>query len=257
MVERSRPSDPRIEVDSTMLEWLPTGADGAVHARPSDILRARAGRRVCVIGRDAAPVEEPSRDTRYTVVSTSSEWDLIDQCRRGRTRAFEPLVIGYQGEAMAMATALLLNPDDAADAVQDAFVRAYRGLGKLATGSAFGPWFRMIVRNTCLDRLRARRRRNHVPIHEATSEELGLDPVGTTRIEREQLSASVWTALLTLSEAHRQALVLKEIEGLGYAEIARVLGIPDGTVASRVYHARAALKRALQTNGIGSNEGEQ
>jgi RNA polymerase sigma-70 factor (ECF subfamily) len=189
-------------------------------------------------------------------VSTESEWTLIQQCLRGRTGAFEPLVLRYQDEALAVAEALLLDPDDAADAVQDAFVRAFRELGRLTAGSAFGPWFRSILRNLCIDRLRApARRRREVMSDDAIDEHAWIEPLGTERIERDQLAAAVRRALRTISPAHREVLVLKEMEGLAYREIARALGIPEGTVASRVFHARAALRRALADHGLTALEG--
>lgn len=183
-------------------------------------------------------------------MSAESDWTLIRECRRGRRDAFEPLVMKYQGEALAVAEALLLDRDEAADAVQDAFVRAYRGLGRLAEGSRFGPWFRTILRNRCLDRLRSIAHRGRETLTEDIQEHTWVDPIGTDHIEREQLAASVHRALRMLSRSHREVLVLKEMDGLGYAEIAAALGIPEGTVASRVYHARAALRRALLDQGV-------
>jgi RNA polymerase sigma-70 factor, ECF subfamily len=190
-------------------------------------------------------------------MSTESEWTLIRQCRRGRPDAFEPLVLRYQGEALAIAEALLLDPDDAADAVQDAFVRAYRGLARLSEGSPFGPWFRAILRNRCLDRLRSvEHRRRDSLVEDVVTKHAWVEPVGTEQIEREHLAGLVHRALRTLSAAHREVLVLKEMEGLAYAEIAQALGVPEGTVASRVYHARAALRRALQDQGMTAMERE-
>jgi len=175
-------------------------------------------------------------------------------CRRGNTAAFEPLVLSHQGDALAIAEALLLDPDDAADAVQEAFIRAYRGLGKLAEGSAFGPWFRSIVRNLCLDRLRSPARRRREALTDAVDAWVSVEPVGTARLERQDLARSIDAALRRLPAAHREVLVLKELEGLSYSDIAGALAIPPGTVASRVYHARSALKRALIAMGVDSTE---
>ncbi|MFW6079468.1 MAG: RNA polymerase sigma factor, partial [Gemmatimonadota bacterium] len=75
------------------------------------------------------------------------ERDLVARCRRGSTAAFEPLVREYEPPALAIARGMLGDADEAADAVQDAFVRAYRSLGRLREGSRFGPWFRTILRN--------------------------------------------------------------------------------------------------------------
>jgi RNA polymerase sigma-70 factor, ECF subfamily len=204
-----------------------------------------------------AQCEENRVVTRSSVMNPESEWTLIRQCRLGRREAFKPLVLKYQGEALAVAETLLLDRDEAADAVQDAFVRAYTGLGRLIDGSAFGPWFRTILRNRCLDQLRSVAHLGRETItEEVVHGHAWVDPVGTEQIERDQLAAAVHRALRSLSRSHREVLVLKEMDGLGYAEIAAALGIPEGTVASRVYHARAALRRVLIDQGMTAMEGE-
>ena len=152
---------------------------------------------------------------------------------------------------MAIAESLLLDRDDAADAVQDAFVRAFRGLGKLAEGSSFGPWFRQIVRNLCLDRLRSPAHRNRVDlIDDAVDRISWSEPVRERGLEQLQLAGVVKDALGTLSKDHREILVMKEMEGLRYDEIASALNISPGTVASRLHHARSAMKKALVARGI-------
>lgn len=185
-------------------------------------------------------------------MSNDTEWGLIEQCRRGRTAAFEPLVRSHQSSALAIANGLLLDGDEAADAVQDAFVRAYNGLNRLAEGSAFGPWFRSIVRNSCLDRLRARSRHPQESLTDDVTPHEWIEPTGTDRIERLELASAVWAALRRISDAHREVLVLKEMEGMSYRDIARALGIAEGTVASRVFHARAALREELISQGLHS-----
>lgn len=187
-------------------------------------------------------------------MDAQSEWELIRRCRAGSTAAFEPLVRGHERGALTLAQGLLGDADEAADAVQEAFVKAYRTLGRLREGSAFGPWFRSILRNHCLDLLRSPRRRATEWSEGEVDATHWSEPVAPERIEREQLAEAVQRALATLSAEHRQILVLKEIEGLGYAEIAEATGIPAGTVASRLYHARAALKRVLLSRGISLEE---
>jgi RNA polymerase sigma-70 factor (ECF subfamily) len=158
------------------------------------------------------------------------------------------LVRSHQNSALALANGLLMDQDEAADAVQDAFVRAFNGLNRLAEGSAFGPWFRTIVRNLCLDRLRARSRQE--PLTEQIDASEWVAPVGTDRLEQRQLADGVWQALRRLSAPHREVLVLKEMEGMSYTDIARTLAISEGTVASRIFHARAALKKELLGSGL-------
>lgn len=187
-------------------------------------------------------------------MDTQTEWELIRRCRTGSTVAFEPLVRGHEGRALALAQALLGDADEAADAVQEAFVKAYRTLGRMREGSAFGPWFRAILRNHCLDRLRSPRRRQERWSEETMDREAWSEPTGQVQVEREQLGVAVQEALAALSPEHREILVLKEIEELSYAEIAEATGIPAGTVASRLYHARAALKKVLVSRGISLEE---
>lgn len=183
-------------------------------------------------------------------MSTYDETDLIRRCRAGETAAFEPLVRRHEGPALAVATGMLGDADDAADLVQEAFIRAYRTLGRLREGSAFGPWFRTILRNLCLDRLRSPRRRDASWTPEGVDRYRWSTPTGTERIERTELADAVQAALAELSPRHREILVLKEMEGLDYAGIAEALGTAPGTVASRLYHARAALKKVLTAHGV-------
>jgi RNA polymerase sigma-70 factor, ECF subfamily len=180
-----------------------------------------------------------------------SDWDLIVRCRAGSAAAFEPLVRRHERRALALAELLLGDADEAADAVQDAFVKAYRSLGRLRAGSDFGAWFRSIVRNHCRDRLRAAPRRRNVPLDERTAAAAqGAEPTGSSAIEREQLAVLVRGFLARLSPEHREILTLKEVEGMSYAEVALAMEIPPGTVASRLFHARAALRRLAEAGGL-------
>jgi RNA polymerase sigma factor (sigma-70 family) len=150
-----------------------------------------------------------------------------------------------------MASALLGDADDAADAVQDAFVKAYRGLARLKDGSDFGAWFRQILRNHCVDRLRSAPRRRQVRLaQDAVDASAWAEAPGAAAIEAAELARAVRYALSLLSPEHREILTLKELEEMSYAEIARAMGIPGGTVASRLHHARAALRRIVESAGV-------
>jgi RNA polymerase sigma-70 factor (ECF subfamily) len=179
-----------------------------------------------------------------------TEWELVARCLDGSTGAFEPLVRRHEGAALVVARSLLGDPDEAADAVQDAFVRAYRTLGRLRPGSAFGPWFRTIVRNLCLDRLRSPARRRQSLDEQVVDPRVWSEPAGPEASERHELSMFVQAALAKLTTEHREVLVLKEMEGLAYEEIATLLGVPKGTVGSRLFHARAALQKVLLAQGV-------
>jgi RNA polymerase sigma-70 factor, ECF subfamily len=190
-------------------------------------------------------------------VASPTEWDLIARCRAGSAAAFEPLVRAHEARALAVAAALLGDGDEAADAVQDAFVKAYGALHRLDEGTDFGAWFGRILRNHCLDRLRSPSRRRRVRLEQRVVDAVRwTEPEGATAVEADELAMAVRTALVGLSAEHREILVMKEIEDMSYADIARTMGIPPGTVASRLHHARAALRRIVEAGGVHLERGE-
>jgi RNA polymerase sigma factor (sigma-70 family) len=182
-------------------------------------------------------------------VSITEDTILVQKARSEGAAGFEPLVRRYQDQGLRIATLLLGDRDEAQDAVQDAFVKAYRSLGTLADDHGFGRWFRTILRNGCRDRLRAPSRRQE-PIDELHPERYGSDAATSDNLERNDLSAIIRRAMQRLTPDHREILVLKEIEEMNYAEIAAALGITEGTVGSRLHHARLALRRVLVRQGI-------
>jgi RNA polymerase sigma-70 factor, ECF subfamily len=183
-------------------------------------------------------------------VDIETERELIRKCRAGSAAAFEPLVREHQAAALALAEALLADADDAEDAVQEAFVRAYRSLGGMQEDRPFRPWFRTILRNHCMDVLRSPRGRRLGGSLEQIDERMWTEPEGSRRLESAELSSVVRAALLELSPEHREILVLKEIEELSYAAIAQAMSIPQGTVGSRLHHARAALRTVLAARNV-------
>lgn len=187
--------------------------------------------------------------------ATATEWDLIERCRGGVTAAFEPLVRAHEGPALGYATSMLGDADEAADALQDAFVLAWRGLSRLRPGSSFGPWFRIIVRNVCLDRLRSPRLSRRVALDSpGAAAAARIEPAADRAAETTGLSRVLAAALQDLPDEQRVTLLLREVEGLSYGEIAATLGIPAGTVASRLNHARSGLRAALAGRGLGMED---
>ena len=175
------------------------------------------------------------------------EQELIRKCRAGDARFYEPLVRAYTDRGMRLALGMLGNRADAEDALQEAFVKAYGSLGRFDLDRAFAPWFFQILRNQCRDMLRTRRARfSERALEDELEERLASEEDDPARLaERSATKRIVWKALERIGAEHREILVLKELEGFRYAEIASVLGIPEGTVASRLYHARQALKKVL------------
>ncbi|UCC25057.1 MAG: RNA polymerase sigma factor [Gemmatimonadales bacterium] len=180
------------------------------------------------------------------------EVELIRKCRSGDARFFEPLVRAYEGPGLRVATGMLGDVDDARDALQEAFVKVFRNLSKFDTRRAFGPWFFQILRNQCRDMIRSRNSRAGRETRDerlefrAENAELGPERAR----ERSAAKTLLWRGLERVGEDHREILVLKELQGFKYPEIAEILGIPEGTVASRLYHARRALKDALEELGM-------
>jgi RNA polymerase sigma-70 factor (ECF subfamily) len=162
----------------------------------------------------------------------------IERCRTGDAEAFRHLVERYQAEAMGHAVAILANREDAADAVQEAFVKAFRALDRFDTGRRFYPWFYTILRHDCLKRVVLRQRMSPAECEEADI----LAPAADSGKER---TALLQSALLALSAEERELITLKHLDGLSYAQLAERLEIPPGTVMSRLYHARCRLRERL------------
>ncbi len=179
------------------------------------------------------------------------ERELIRKCKAGDARFYEPLVRAYEPAGLRLAVGMMGNMEDAHDALQEAFIKTYQSLPRFDLRRPFGPWFFQILRNQCRDMLRSRQARFKV---ETLDERLELRPADAEhgperRRERAAARDLLWRALERIGEEHREILVLKELEGFRYAEIAAILDIPEGTVASRLFHARRALKEALEDMG--------
>lgn len=180
------------------------------------------------------------------------ERELIRKCKAGEARFYEPLVRAYEPAGLRLAAAMLGNLEDARDALQDSFVKAYDALHRFDLRRPFGPWFFQILRNHCRDMLRSRQARARL---ETPDEHLEMRPAdeeaGPERVRQRSAARDIlWKGLDRIGDEHREILVLKELQGFRYNEIAQILDIPEGTVASRLFHARRALKEALDGLGV-------
>lgn len=181
------------------------------------------------------------------------ERELIVKCRAGDSRFYEPLVRAYEPQGLRVALGMVGNIEDARDVLQEAFVKAFQALRTFNADRAFAPWFFQILRNQCRDWLRSKKARFRVEVldHGAAI----LDTQGDVHryrrsIERQDARRELWRALEMLSVEQREILVLKELEGFRYSEIAAILDIPEGTVASRLFAARIELRRQLELAGV-------
>lgn len=170
------------------------------------------------------------------------EAELAALAHAGDSDAFGELVTRHAAQARRLARTILLDPDDADDAAQDGFLAAWRHLGRYDPGRPFGPWLLRIVANAAADRRRRRRVRQTEELSPAAAVR---EPGPATDADRNSLRGAFSAALQELPERQRTAIVLFDVEGYSHAEIAKVLGVPEGTVRSDVFHARRALREPL------------
>lgn len=175
------------------------------------------------------------------------ERELIRKCKAGDARFYEPLVRAYEPSGLRLAVAMMGNAEDAQDALQEAFIKTYDTLHRFDLRRPFGPWFFQILRNQCRDMLRSRKAKFRMEEVDEYIEQRPADHErGPERAhQRSDARTTLWRGLERIGPEHREILVLKELEGFRYGEIAQILEIPEGTVASRLYHARNALREAL------------
>ncbi len=176
-----------------------------------------------------------------------TEAKAIKLCiQRRDTAGFEYLVKHYRCQAYTHAYGFMGNPEDAADACQDAFKKAFVSITRLDQLDRFYPWFYRILKNHCLNLLS--RKKTASTHQEMLANQTLLNTATTPRgeVERRESSDRVEETLATLKEEFREILVLKYYSEFNYAQIADTLQIPRGTVMSRLYHARTAFKNALE-----------
>jgi len=216
---------------------------------------------------DAGERDTGARDLNTPAISASNskqarqreaEEDraLIAKAQAGDTAAFRSLVERHQRRAFAIALALVRDENDARELVQDAFLRVFKGLGSFQGGSSFFTWLYRIITNLSIDLIRKpgrglgeldERRIETESDQDADFPLLsrvdGTDPLDVVR--RGEIAARLQLALDALPPYHRGVIVMREIEGLSYEEMAQVMGVSKGTIMSRLFHARQKLQRAL------------
>lgn len=176
---------------------------------------------------------------------------LISDSLNGQPSAFGELVLRYQDRLFNAVVRVVDNSDDALDVVQDAFVSAYQSLASFKGDAEFYTWLYRIAFNTAVS-LR-RRRRLLVSLETGRDGEAVIDPTDPNEdtrpgvaLERSEEEAALQAGLNRLSPEHRTVLVLKDIEGLKYEQIAEILDVPIGTIRSRIHRARLELRDLLE-----------
>lgn len=186
-----------------------------------------------------APSPGTSQRTGPLTRIPDEEHALVSRAKAGDGEGFSGLVRLHQRRAYLVARAVVMTHEDAEDAVQEGFLRAYQALDRFDPGQSFGAWLNRIVANAALDLARRKKVRAAEELSDAFASTF-RDPA-----EDRELSERLRAALATLPERARAVLVLHDIEGFTHAEIGELLGIPGGTARSDLHHARRKLKTLL------------
>ena len=194
------------------------------------------------------------RETSPLPIVRLSDEDLMGGVAEGDERAFTELVRRYQGRVTNLVSRVLNDREASDDLAQEVFVRVHIHRRNYRRGSKFSTWLFTIAANLAKNEIRRRVRRRNWFSLDALQEMLSdsaiqlADPKEgqETALQRGQLQEAVGRAIAAVPEKYRVALVLRDIEGFAYEEIGQMLGIPGGTVRSRINRARGMLKRKLQ-----------
>jgi RNA polymerase sigma-70 factor (ECF subfamily) len=210
-------------------------------------------------GGSRAPAQSISRRVGGEVTDA----EAVERARDGDHDAFRVLVERYQGRVYRLALRILRDEEKARDAVQDAFLKAYRALRRFEGRSAFYTWLYRLAYNLCLDLRRRDRSERQVEWEDEASlqgRSVEVVAAGALRVppiplpeaeaERADLRRLLGQVIDGLPLPAREILILRDVQGLSYAEIAQLLEIPKGTVMSRLHHARGRARRALLAAGV-------
>lgn len=186
-----------------------------------------------------------------------TDLNLVKLARNGDRQAFQTLVERYQRRVYGVCYGIVRNPDDAMDLVQDTFVKVFRNLERFEGSSSFYTWVYRIARNVCIDHIRKSQRHRTVDYDDTIGRDedsddggmlmpdrLGINPAKL--LGRKELLEKIEDALQKLSPVHREIIVLREVQGLSYQEIADCMDVSIGTVMSRLHHARRNLQKTLE-----------
>jgi len=184
-----------------------------------------------------------------------SDHELIKSCQSGDTRAFETLVTRHRGKVYAMVQNMIKNEADAWDLSQEVFLKVWKALPKFEARAKFSTWLYRITHNVVYDWLRKRKidsagefddtilSEGSVAVDSMTTPNQDLRP--DRALENSELGEKINAAMATLSAEHRETILLREVQGFDYKEIAKAMGCSLGTVMSRLYYARKKLQILL------------
>ncbi len=179
---------------------------------------------------------------------------LVKKAINGDNSAFEMLMEKHMGIIYNIALRMTANQDDAEDMTQEIMIKIFRSLSSFKGNSKFSTWIYRVAVNTCLDELKKKKNKKHLSLDAEISGDDGENqieikddsPSPEKLAEQNELRDMVAAAVKLLSDEHRAVIVLRDIRGMSYSEIAEILGCSDGTVKSRISRARAQLKMILE-----------
>jgi RNA polymerase sigma-70 factor (ECF subfamily) len=196
--------------------------------------------------------QRPSTAAHGRTGSAVDDHELVLAARKGDRDAFRTLFERHHRRAYALAFGVLRHQDDALDVVQDAFIKAHKYLDKFEGNSSFYTWLYRIVMNLAIDHLRKHRRVKPVELDETRMEEgdEGLQPkmLGANpgrALQDKEIRIRIDRALDELSDNHRAVLIMRELEGMSYEEMAEAMDCSKGTIMSRLFHARKNMQKRL------------
>lgn len=180
----------------------------------------------------------------------SAEKDLIHRAKRGDISAFEDLISGYEKKVYNTAYRFFNNAEDAMDVSQEIFIKVFTSLRRFREDSSFSTWLYRIAVNTCIDFLR-KKREDVLPIKEEIvmddKTKLGFQTeLPEEFVEKQEVKQAIMKAISTLPEEQRICIILRDVQGFSYTEISDVLSCSLGTVKSRLFRGRRALKENLK-----------
>lgn len=202
------------------------------------------------------PADEPGGPVHLTPLR---ELQLLEAHRRGDGDAIGELLEGYHRRVYAVCRRMVADPESARDLSQESLLKVMEGIDRFDGRSKLSTWVIRVTMNCCLSHLRKEKRRRHRSL-DATDEPIDLEaslrrggePAAVRRIEQHEMRRTLEAALAGLDPAHRAVLVLRDLQDLDYRQIAEVLDVPTGTVKSRLFRARAALREEVEERLAGA-----
>ncbi len=190
---------------------------------------------------------------RNGVQMSDNEKALLEKAKNGDLAAFEKLIESYQKKVYNIVYRMIGNPDDASELTQEVFIRVFRSIRNFKEESQFSTWIYKIATNICLDELRKQKKHKVISLDEEIKSDEGEmkrqiednKPQPDIIAEKNELKKTVRNAILSLPDEYRVVIIMRDIKGLSYDEIAQITKCPEGTVKSRINRARKALRTIL------------